>query len=86
MSLDLELTRLAIHYVDRKSNRLECAPQEQIVETLSPTIIRFFVNLVSQVWSAEEKSANRSGHFVPDDDPILAPIILADHFNEKQQS
>lgn len=86
MSLDLELTRLAIHYVDRKSNRLECAPQEQIVETLSPTIIRFFVNSVSQVWSAEEKSANRSGHFVPDDDPSLGPSVVKQHLQNLRQA
>lgn len=63
MSLDLKLDRLAIHYVDKKTGRLEYAPVEQDVEKLHPTISDFLLKLVYEVLDAPETGATRSGRF-----------------------
>ncbi len=82
MSLDLDLKRLAIHYVDKKTNRLEHASQEQNVEVLSTTIIKFFLDLVSEVWTKEDKGPNRSAGFVPDDDAKRGPSVVKQNFED----
>ena len=75
MCRNLELNRLAIHYVDRNSGSLECAPGEQDVEALDSTITDFLLALVSEVWNAREAGSTRSGHFVPDDDEGLGTSV-----------
>jgi 37-kD nucleoid-associated bacterial protein len=67
MTMDLKLDRLAIHYVDKKSDRLDYAPGEQDVDALDPTISAFLLKLVNVVLDAPETGATRSGRFTPKD-------------------
>jgi hypothetical protein len=75
MSLNLELNRLAIHYVDKNSETLEYAPGEQDTKALNSTITEFLLGLVSKVWDAPDTGSTRSGHFVPDDHEQLGPSL-----------
>lgn len=73
MPCDLQLNRLAIHYVDRTSQSPVYAPREQDVAALHPTIVGFLLGLVSVVWDALDTGPTRAGRFVPDDHGRLGP-------------
>jgi hypothetical protein len=76
MTLNLELNRLAIHYVDRSSPGPIYAPREQNIAALHPTIVGFLLSLVSVVWNALDTGTTRSGRFVPDDHERLGPSVV----------
>jgi hypothetical protein len=75
MSLNLELSQLAVHYVDRSSPGPVYAPSEQDVEALHPTIVEFLLELVSKVWNAEDRGSTRSAHFETDDHEGVGPSL-----------
>ena len=76
MNPRLELSRLAIHYVDRSTDGPICAPREQDVADLHPTIIEFILDLASEVWDAADTGTTRSGNFVPDEHERLGPSLV----------
>ena len=63
MSEGLRFDRLAVHYVDKRSRQLEFAPREQDVTALDMTVVTFILDLVSDVWQAEDSGNSRSGRF-----------------------
>ena len=63
MDINLKLDRLAIHFIDKKNDRLELSQQEKNVSGLPETIKRFLMNLVEIVWEAPDTGSNRSAHF-----------------------
>lgn len=75
MTLDFKLDRLAIHYVDKKSERMLYAPGEQDVGALDPAISKFLLKLVFEVLDAPETGATRSGRYIPKSDKqASAPV------------
>jgi hypothetical protein len=73
---DLQLLRLAVHYVDRKANKFLLAPSEQDVNSLDNTILDFFVKLIKNVADEEDTGPHRSASFMPDNDTLADPVTI----------
>jgi hypothetical protein len=79
---NLKLNRLAIHYVDRNMEGPIYAPHEQDIEALHPTIIKFIIDLVSEVWDAPDTGSTRSGRFVQGDHKRLEPLVAKQYLGK----
>ena len=73
---DLQLLRLAVHYVDRKTNRILLAPSEQDVSSFDSTIVDFFSKIITDVSSEKDTGYHRSASFMPDDDTLTDPVTI----------
>jgi hypothetical protein len=72
MSHSLELNRLAIHYVDKLSEKPAYAPRELNIQALDSTITDFLLKRVSEVWDALDAGPNCSAHFDKQSGPLVA--------------
>lgn len=60
---NLVLDRLAIHYVNKKTNAFLPADAEFDLAQTNPRIIDFFADLAREIWEEEDSGSTRSGNF-----------------------
>lgn len=74
---DLQLLRLAVHYVDCKASKILLSPDEQDINALDATISDFFAKLINSVASEEDTGFHRSASFMPDNNTLAEPITIS---------